>query len=82
MPYGDLNGDRTVNKADSVSVVDAIESGAAEVVYDLNGDGSVDLLDLESAVRLFYDAAYVPEAGRIVKNILLESVQRSVPESG
>lgn len=81
MPYGDLNQDGIVDKADATAVVDAIENGAADEVYDINSDGAVNLKDLEKAVTLFYDVSYVPETARVIKSISTESVQGSVPES-
>lgn len=48
---GDVNGDGKTDEADRTALVDAVDSGAANgddgLVTDLNGDGVVDLVDLE-----------------------------------
>lgn len=46
LPYGDVNGDGKLDDQDSARIVDAIDGGAQEGFCDLNGDGAVDLLDL------------------------------------
>ncbi len=43
---GDVNGDGKLSKEDATAVVDAIEAKNQGSNYDLNGDGVVDLLDL------------------------------------
>lgn len=43
--YGDLNGDNKVNQVDFDLIMDAIEAGSSEEVYDLNKDGEVTILD-------------------------------------
>lgn len=50
--YGDVNqekgtdGDGKLNKEDEKAILDAMESGQYKEICDLNGDGVVDLLDL------------------------------------
>lgn len=46
---GDVNGDGTVDAADSAKLVDTIDSGSnpADAAADLNGDGKINLVDLE-----------------------------------
>lgn len=44
--YGDVNGDGRLDEADSTAIVDAVDAGGKDGVCDLNGDGVVDLLDL------------------------------------
>ncbi len=44
--YGDVNGDGKLDDKDSARIVDAIDGGKQDQACDLNGDGSVDLLDL------------------------------------
>lgn len=54
MLIGDVNGDRVVNDADRNALVDMIFAGgqsAAPACADLNGDGRVDLADLEYFTR-------------------------------
>ncbi len=43
---GDLNGDRKLDKKDASDLVDKIEEKSKDPRYDLNGDGIVNLLDL------------------------------------
>ncbi|MDE6598531.1 MAG: hypothetical protein K2K34_00445, partial [Oscillospiraceae bacterium] len=44
---GDANNDGTVDDLDRKQLTDAIDRGANSGVTDLNGDGSIDLVDLE-----------------------------------
>lgn len=43
---GDVNGDGKLDDADATAIVDAIESGTYEAIYDLDKNGAVDLIDL------------------------------------
>ncbi len=43
---GDVNGDGKLDDADATAIVDAIESGSYEAKYDLDKNGTVDLIDL------------------------------------
>lgn len=44
---GDVNGDGVVDDQDKKLLADAVDAGSTDKKYDLNGDGSVDLVDLE-----------------------------------
>lgn len=46
MVVGDVNADGTVNKADADALMAAIDAGKTDEIYDLNGDGKVDVADL------------------------------------
>ncbi len=46
MAVGDVNHDGTVNEADAKVLMDAIDAGKTDELYDLNGDGAVDVADL------------------------------------
>lgn len=81
IPYGDLNQDGVVDKKDAISVVDALEEDKTDAVYDLNGDGKVNLVDLDTAVKWFTDVSAQPEEAKIKKSINVESVQGSVDEA-
>ncbi|MDE7299443.1 MAG: fibronectin type III domain-containing protein [Lachnospiraceae bacterium] len=52
---GDVDGDGTVGDADRELLVDAIDRGQYSGVLDLNGDGAVDLVDLE-----YFSMGYQP----------------------
>lgn len=43
---GDVNDDGKLDDADATAIVDAIESGSYEAKYDLDKNGTVDLIDL------------------------------------
>ena len=81
MPYGDLNQDGTVDKSDALVIVDALEAEETDAVYDLNGDGEVNLADLDTAVKWFSDVSYQPEEAKITKNVNPDSITGSVDES-
>lgn len=44
---GDVNNDGVINNKDKRQLTDAVDSGVTGGVTDLNGDGSIDLADLE-----------------------------------
>ncbi len=46
MAVGDVNADGIVNEADADALMSAIDAGKTEEIYDLNGDGKVDVADL------------------------------------
>lgn len=48
---GDVNNDGVVDDLDRKQLSDAIDSGSSSGVTDLNGDGSIDLVDLEYLAR-------------------------------
>ena len=49
MPYGDFNQDGTVNKEDVNAVTDAIETGVYDANCDVDGNGVINLLDLDKS---------------------------------
>ena len=53
---GDVDGDGTIKENDLAALVDAIDNGvvaASDLTVDLNGDGKVDLVDLEFFVKSY-----------------------------
>lgn len=44
---GDVDGDGAVNGTDKKLLTDSIDAGSKDTAFDLNGDGDVDLADLE-----------------------------------
>lgn len=83
MPYGDLQKDGVVDAKDTVAVVDALESESSDLLYDINEDGNVNLLDLEKAVALFNgegEYGTMKEAA-VNKNVIPGLIQASVPET-
>lgn len=81
MPYGDLNQNGTVDENDAVAVVDALEAEETAAVYDVNGDGRVDLADLDKAVKWFSDVSYQMEEAKVTKSVNPDSITGSVDES-
>lgn len=77
MPYGDLDGNGTVDKTDVSAIVDAIEAESDAAACDIDGDGTVNLLDLEKAVRMFYsdDVSYTVKTSNIVEKVIPEKIQ-------
>lgn len=45
--YGDINEDGALNETDRVLLLEALSAVSEEAVYDINGDGKVDLADLQ-----------------------------------
>lgn len=45
--YGDVNGDGAVDGTDRTLLLDAVSETSEDLTYDLNGDGTVDLKDLQ-----------------------------------
>ncbi len=80
MPYGDFNQDGTVNKEDVNAVTDAIETGVYDANCDVDGNGVINLLDLEKAVRMLYvdDLFYTVNQGNIVSTIAPGIIQGEV----
>lgn len=83
MPYGDLQGDGSVDLKDAAAVVDALESGSEDLLYDVNGDRSVNLLDLDRATVLFSEenGSSIMREAAVTKYISPGLIQSSVPES-
>lgn len=52
---GDVNGDGRADDADKTELVDAIDTEASGQGFDLNGDGKVDLVDLEYLAKGYVD---------------------------
>ena len=53
---GDVNGDGVADDTDRTALVNAIDSGAASGFCDLNGDGMVNLVDLEYFAKAYNDS--------------------------
>lgn len=47
VPFGDFNRDDAVNDADSALIAEAVHGKSANLIFDLTGDGSVDLADVQ-----------------------------------
>ncbi len=47
VPYGDFNGDRKLDDADSAAIAQAVHEGSTDAIFDLTGDGNVDLADVQ-----------------------------------
>lgn len=45
--YGDINEDGALNETDRALLLEALSAAFEEAVYDINGDGKVDLADLQ-----------------------------------
>ena len=50
---GDFNGDYCVDRTDYTQIVTAVRSGSNELIYDLNGDGVLNIADARYMVSLF-----------------------------
>lgn len=70
LQIGDVDGSGTVEEADATALVDAIEAGTTGTVCDLNGDGTVDLIDLQMLAVTLADPAPV-----------LSTIYTKIPES-
>lgn len=70
LQIGDVDGSGTVEEADATALVDAIEAGTTGTVCDLNGDGTVDLIDLQMLAATLADPTPV-----------LSTVYTKIPES-
>lgn len=70
LQIGDVDGSGTVEEADATALVDAIEAGTTGKVCDLNGDGTVDLIDLQMLAATLADPTPV-----------LSTVYTKIPES-
>lgn len=83
MPYGDLQKDGVVDAEDASAVVDALEINSENLLYDVNEDGKVDLLDLEKATVLFCaeEEKHTMREAAVAKYIVPGLIQSSVPDS-
>lgn len=70
LQIGDVDGSGTVEEVDATALVDAIEAGTTGTVCDLNGDGTVDLIDLQMLAVTLADPAPV-----------LSTIYTKIPES-
>lgn len=70
LQIGDVDGSGTVEEADATALVDAIEAGTTGTVCDLNGDGTVDLIDLQMLAATLADPTPV-----------LSTIYTKIPES-
>ncbi len=74
---GDVNGDGRMDAADRAALVDAIDRGATQgLAADLNGDGVVDLVDLEYFAKGYEDTRDT-QAGveRFIPREMIQPVQ-------
>lgn len=76
---GDVTGDGKLDDADTAAIVDAIENGSADTAFDVNGDGSVDLLDLNYLTELL--EGYQKQESTVESYILPETIQANVGEA-
>lgn len=83
MPYGDLQNDGAVDSKDVEAVVDALENGSGDPLYDINEDGSVNLLDLKKATELFCseEGSAVMREASAAKKIAGGVFQVNVPDT-
>lgn len=51
LQVGDVNGDGTINKEDTDSLLELIRENTANKNYDLNNDGKTDIADLQMVVQ-------------------------------
>lgn len=47
VPYGDFNDDGRVDDGDSAKIAQAVHESSTDVIFDLTGDGKVDLADVQ-----------------------------------
>ncbi len=77
MPYGDLNKDGIVNKEDVYAITDLLEDDAYDASCDIDGNGKIDLLDLEKAVRMLFadELSESVKTGKVVSAIIPSIIQ-------
>lgn len=74
---GDANGDGVLNGQDADAIVNAIEAGATGGLADLDGDGNVDLADLQLlAANLTGDEAQVGDIYSTVQTRLADNLAK------
>ncbi len=83
MAIGDVNADGIVDEKDSAAIMEAIENGVNESIYDLNNDNSVDIADL-AYITLNYGKNVIAKPLNIVssENIKAEEGNNTVVKSG
>ena len=76
----DVNGDGSVNNADSDAVTVAIAAGATDAKYDVNGDGTVNVFDLvEIIANRDPGAAGAPTLfGMKLSAVQIDSIQEQI----
>ena len=57
IPYGDLNGDGSVNIADITALIDCIIEHDQDLNYDFDEDGSVGIADVTSLIDYILQGA-------------------------
>lgn len=75
MAIGDVNGDGKINDADAEIVTDAIQTD--DTKYDLNGDGTTDLIDLTYVVRNYTDGNVEAVPVHTVSSIALRATVKA-----
>ena len=82
MPYGDLNKDGVVNKEDVYAITDLLEEDAYDASCDIDGNGKIDLLDLEKAVRMLFadELSESVKTGKVVSTIIPSIIQGTVAD--
>lgn len=74
---GDVNGDGRIDDADKKALLDSIQGGNSGVTTDLNGDGIVNLVDLEYFARGFGEKAETAQVEKAVPAVLIEPSEGS-----
>lgn len=72
MGYGDVTGDGIINQSDMDAMMNALKKGLQDVVYDLNQDGTVDLLDA-SYITYNLEQSNIPST--VLKVLSMECVE-------
>lgn len=66
---GDVSGDGVIDDKDKTTLLDNIDNGSEQTACDLNGDGVVDLIDLE-----YFAKGYQSKGTTAVPEIIISSV--------
>lgn len=74
---GDIVEDGLLNEKDAKALVDAIDTGSKEEKYDLNGDGKLDLLDLNYFTEFL---SKKPKTATIEKLLPVEAIDFALSE--
>ncbi len=82
--YGDVTGDGALDQLDVTKMVDAIDDQRNEAVLDLNGDGKVDLADLQYLTLVYSEDRQEStiETYILTDTLVLSSNENTKVESG